>query len=194
MSARAAAEPVAAKVVAISTALSPYPASFDNSPVRYAFALGSLMSIMMFGGIVACWMGRDIWRDRKERPPTPALLLFRLMMGTCGFAAFLRCLPEVLYMSAYGEVTGDRMAIILTAKRLADIASLPVVVGWMAILVCIYPAIVIVLRAHRPLAAPRPISRFDRWHHLGMPAVIFVTIVLIASLMAYAKWTLAHAA
>lgn len=180
-----------AKIAAISTTLSPYPASFNGNPWLYGMSLASLMAITMFGAIVSGWMLRDIWRDRFNDHPTAPAFLFRLMVAIISFTAFIRCLPEVAYMTCYGEVTGDTMGRILTVKRMADVLALPSVVGWMTILVLIYPFVMLALKAQRT----HGISKVDPlgvWPRLVRPFAILFTILVIASLMAVAKGAMGH--
>jgi hypothetical protein len=180
-----------AKIAAISTTFSPYPASFNGNPWLYGMSLASLMAITMFSAIVCGWMMRDIWRDRFNDHPTTPVFLFRLMVAIISFTAFLRCLPEVAYMTCYGEVTGDTMGQILTVKRMADVIALPLVVGWMTILVLVYPFVTLALKAHRQLGIGF-VDPLGVWPRLVRPVAILFTILVIASLMAAAKGSMGH--
>jgi hypothetical protein len=184
--------PISAQIVAYSTTLSPYPASFNNDPWRYGMAFASLLAISMFGASVAGWMARDIWKDRFREHPTSAVFMFRLMIMVVGFTAFIRCLPEVAYMSLYGEVTGDVMAMILTVKRSMDVLALPSVIGWTALLVIIYPHVIISLRSNRLMGLPQ-LDILSSWHRFVRPVFILGSILFIAFLMAWSKGTLGHA-
>jgi hypothetical protein len=182
---------ISAHVASFSTTLSPYPASFNNDPWRYGLALASLLAISMFGASVAGWMARDIWRDRFREHPTSAVFLFRLMVMTVGFTALIRCLPEVVYMTLYGEVTGDTMASILTVKRTMDVMALPSVIGWTSLLVIVYPHVVISLKSSRMIGI-LPLDPLSQWHRFVRPFFILVCILFIAFLMSYAKGALGH--
>lgn len=183
---------ISAKVVAISTTLSPYPASFNGNPWLYGMSLASLMAITMFGVTVAGWMARDIWRDRFHDYPTSPAFLFRAMVMIISFTAFIRCVPEVAYMTLYGEVTGDTMSTILSVKRAMDVLALPSVVSWMTILVLIYPFVIIALKAQR-VSGMNAIDPLSVWPRLMRPLAVLFSILVIASLMAVAKGALGHA-
>lgn len=187
-----AAPTIAARLSSYATTLSPYPPSFDNSAFLYGSALFSLMSIAMFGAVVAGWMARDIWRDRYHDHPFSLACLFRAMVGIAALTGFIRCLPEVAFMTCYGEVTGYWMGRILTVKRIADSLSLFTVLFWMTTLVLIYPFVIISLHsmAARHIVVVDPVSV---WPRLMRPLTIVATILLIAFLMAVAKGSLGHA-
>jgi hypothetical protein len=182
---------ISARVSAGASALSPFPPSFDNSPVLYGMALASLMSIGIFALVTSLWMLRDIWRDRSIDHPLSLSFLFRLMIAAVYFTGFLRCLPEVVYNTCFGEVTGARMAMILYVKKMADIVSLPTAAFGMLILNLIYPHVMIELRSQRARGVVI-VDPLSLWPRLARPALIFSLVILIASLMAFAKGEMGH--
>ena len=178
---------VAVKITQQGLEMSPFPPSFGNNPALYASSLAALLAIGTFGLIIARWMIRDLWRDRFTDHPTSLIFCFRAMMMFAGGAAFLRTMPEVAYMTCYGDKTIDpwTIALILSIKRAADTLSLPVVVSWMALLVLIYPFVSVALRS-QPAREVR-IDPIAFWPRLVRPVVIFLIVVSIAVLMAVAK-------
>lgn len=187
----AADHAIAAKIAAIGSAMSPYPPSFDNSAWLYFVSLVSLMCITMFNSVVGGWMVRDLWRDRFIDHPKSLAFLFRLMLAVISSIGFLRCLPEVAYMTCYGEVTGAMMSKILAVKRIADTLALPNVVLWQTILALIYPYVMIALKTQEARATVI-LDPVTVWPRLARPFVIFTTILVIASLMAVAKGEMGH--
>lgn len=163
------------------------PPSFDGNPFLYAAALTSVMSIACLGIAVAGWMVRDTWRDRFNAHPTTLLFMFRAMIGLAGFAAFSRAMPEVLYLQVYGDpdVSSATQAAILTAKRVADTLALWLVLGWMLILVAIYPAICIALTSGP--AKYVIVDAYSTWPRLRRPFLCLVCIVGVAVAFAYGK-------
>lgn len=125
-------------------------------------------------------MVRDLWRDRFIDHPKSLAFLFRPMLAVISGIGFLRCLPEVVYMTCYGEVTGASMGKILAMKRIADTLALPNVVLWQTILALIYPYVMIALKTQEA----RAIVILDPatvWSRLAPPFLLFVTILVIAS-------------
>ena len=163
------------------------PPSFDGSPFLYAASLTSVMSIACLGLAVAGWMARDTWRDRWLVHPRSLIFGFRLMMGMAGFAAFFRAMPEVLYLQSYGDpdVSAATQQAIVTAKRVADSLALWFVLGWMLILVGIYPHICLVLKSG-PARYVQP-DALGTWPRLARPTLCFVVILVVALSFAYAK-------
>jgi len=163
------------------------PPSFDGNPFLYAAALTSVMSIACLGIAVAGWMARDTWRDRFNEHPTGLLFLFRAMIGLAGSAAFARSMPEVLYLQVYGDadVSTATQALILTGKRIADSLALWLVLGWMLILVAIYPAICIALKTGP--ARYVVVDAYSAWPRLMRPVCVFGCIVLVSIAFAYGK-------
>ncbi len=180
-----------AKMSALSSTYSPFPASFNNSPWLYGMSLTSLMSITMFSAVVGIWMVRDLWRDRYHDHPTSLIFIYRLIFAVISGTAFLRCLPDVVYMTCYGEVTGAWMGRILSAKRLADFIAMPMVIWWMAMFVLIYPFVMLALR-DKSLRLTLRVDPFSVWPRLARPAAVFCVILAIAVLMALAKGSLGH--
>lgn len=163
------------------------PPSMNNSPLLYAMALTSVMCIACLGAAVAGWMIRDTWRDRFYVHPKSLMFNFRMMIAFAGAAAFARSMPEVLYLQMYGDpdIALSTQAAITTAKRVADSLALWLVLGWMLILVVIYPHICLVLKG-----GPAKIMETDSysaWPRLVRPFFCFVCIAVVAMAFAYAK-------
>lgn len=163
------------------------PTSFDGNGFLYAGALASLMSIACLSIAVCGWMVRDTWRDRFHIHPRQVLFGFRMMIAVIGFTAFIRCMPEVIYLQAYGDkdLSAETVQLVLTAKRIADNFALPLVAGWMLILVAIYPPICIALK--QGPARHMEVDHLATWPRLMRPVCIFLCICVISSLTAYAK-------
>jgi hypothetical protein len=183
---------LAARVSAISAAHSPYPASFNNNGWLYFSSLTSLMCISMLCAVVFGWMARDIWRDRFEDHPLSLAFLFRFMVAVISSIGFIRCAPEVAFITCYGEVTGDMMSRILTMRRFADTLALPNVVLWQAILALIYPFVMIALKSQQARAVV-VLDPLSVWPRLVRAFVIVVTIVVISAAMALGKGAMGHA-
>lgn len=167
--------------------ISHLPPSVNGSPFLYATALTSVMCIAALGLCVAGWMARDTWRDRFYVHPKSLLFNFRLMMSLAGFAAFVRALPEVLYLQVYGDpnISQEIQASITMAKRIADSMALGFVLGWMLILVAIYPHVCLALKT-----GPSHFVKVDRagvWPRLTRPFMCFICIACVSMAFAYAK-------
>lgn len=163
------------------------PPSVNDSPFLYAVALTSVMCIACLGAAVAGWMVRDTWRDRFYVHPKSLMFNFRMIFLFAGLAAFVRSMPEVLYLQMYGDpnVPIATQAIITTVKRVADSFALWLVLAWMLILVVIYPHICIALKG-----GPAKIMETDTysaWPRLMRPFLCFICVVLVASGFTYAK-------
>lgn len=178
---------IAERSVAQLTQLSHLPPSFDGNPFLYAWALTSVMTIACLGIGVAGWMARDTWRDRYRVHPQSLLFLYRCQMGLCGFAAFFRAMPEVLYLQVYGDpdVSPALQGAIITAKRIADGLALWPVAAWVLIMVATYVPLVLALTTGpaRGVIVDVPTT----WPRLRRPAFLFVCIVLTAIAFAYGK-------
>lgn len=174
-------------VEALNTLTSNLPPSMNNSPFLYAMALTSVMCIACLGLAVSGWMVRDSWRDRFSLHPKSLLFNFRLMICLAGGAAFVRSMPEVLYLQMYGDpsVSVEIQAVVTTAKRIADSLALWLVLGWMSLLVIIYPHICIVLKGG-PARFIEP-DRIGAWPRLIRPFMCFICIAIVAMVFAYAK-------
>jgi hypothetical protein len=177
----------ATTVTAIASSMSPFPPSFGNNPWAFGSAFMAVLSISVFAAVVLGWMVRDIWHFRFIDHPRSLAFLFRVMAALCATAAFIRCSPEVVYMSCFGDpnVSNEFVGRVLMVKRLFDTITLPVVAGWMLILVAIYPFVIPALRNRREHTIE--IDFVSVWPRIARPALIFVLVVLIASLMAVAK-------
>lgn len=182
-----ASDEIAQRSVETLTALTNLPPSFDGNPTLYAMALTSVMSIACLGIAVAGWMARDTWRDRWIVHPRSLLFSFRAMVGLAGFAAFFRAMPEVLYLQVYGDpdVSAATQATIINAKRVADSLALWLVLGWMLILVAIYPHLCIVLKQGPAKAVY--VDTLGTWPRLRRPVACFVVILVVAAAFAYGK-------
>lgn len=178
---------VATRSVESLTQLTNLPPSFDGNPFLYGAALTSVMSIACLGICVSGWMARDLWRDRFLVHPTALLFMFRLMMGLVGFAAFARSMPEVLYLQVYADpdVPTSVQAMILTGKRIADSLSLWLVLGWMIILVAIYPSICLSLKSGP--ARLVVVDAYGTWPRLVRPVAAFACIILVSVAFAFGK-------
>ena len=178
---------VARQVAEALPQISNLPPSFDGNPFLYAAALTSVMAIACLGIAVAGWMARDTWRDRFAVHPKSLLFGFRAMMGLAGLAAFVRSMPEVLYLQVYGDpdVSAATQAAIITAKRIADSMALWLVLGWMVILVCVYPHMVLVLK-HGTVREIR-VDPLSTWPRLMRPFACFIVILVVAAAFAYGK-------
>lgn len=178
---------VARRVAEALPQISNLPPSFDGNPFLYAAALTSVMAIACLGLAVAGWMARDTWRDRFNVHPKSLLFGFRAMMGLAGTAAFVRSMPEVLYLQVYGDpdVSAATQAAIITAKRIADSMALWLVLGWMVVLVVIYPHICLVLKTG-PAVSIRP-DPLSSWPRLMRPFCCFLVILVVAIAFALAK-------
>lgn len=185
-----AASGIAAKVAALSTTISPYPPSFDGNPWLYGSALASLITIGIINAINLRWMVVDLYADRYRSHPLSVLFLFRTMIGLLSLVGVVRCFPEVVYLTCYGEVTGYWMGVILTVKRVADTISLPGVILWTGILNVTYSRMVLALTTVEQRAVQ--IDPWQQWHRLGKPLAILGMILLCASLIAVAKGAWGH--
>lgn len=181
-----------AQFSSLSTRVSPYPPSFDNSSWMYGQALFSLMCLAMFCSVIFGWMARDMWRDRFEDHPLSLAFLFRLMIATLSFVGLIRILPEVAMLTCWGEVTGATMSKILAIKRFADMLALPGGMFWMAILVLVYPYVMLAFKSQqvRAFVILDPLSI---WPRTMRSLLIAALVALISALMSWAKWqTSAH--
>ncbi len=174
-------------IITIGRKLSPYPPSFGDNPWLFAGAFGAVLSIATFAAIVAVWISRDLWRDRMHDHPLTLVFLFRLLTLFVAWAAFVRSFPEVVYMSCYGDpdISPTFLGWVLAYKRFMDLLALPIVASWMGILVSIYPFVVIALRERADVTTK--IDPLSVWPRIARPVLIFVLVVVIASLMAMAK-------
>jgi hypothetical protein len=178
---------VAETVVRAGTAMSPYPSSFGDNPYLYALALAAILAIAVFGLIIAGWMVREIWRFRFVDHPRSLAFLYRIMILLAASAAFVRSAPEVVYMTIYGDPGTDpkTVAAVLTIKRAMDTIALPSVAGWMAVFVATYPFVIIALRDRTTKTIE--VDLVALWPRAARPLLIFLCVMLIASLMAIAK-------
>jgi len=177
----------AATVNDIARVLSPYPPSFGDDPWLYGGALAAVLSISVFASIVFGWMIRDTWRFRFIDHPASLAALFRFMIGGVALSTFVRSAPEVVYMTCFGDpnISPVFIARVLLIKRSLDTLALPVVALWMAILVSIYPFVMLVLRSR--ITHTLEVDLMSVWPRLGRAVLIFLVVVVIAVLMAVAK-------
>lgn len=177
----------AIKATEMTQYLSQLPPSMNGNPLLYATALTSVMCIAALGLLVAGWMLRDTWRDRFNVHPKSILFNFRAMMGLAGFAAFIRAMPEVLYLQIYGDpdISNEIQAMVTTLKRVTDSLALGFVLGWMLLLVAIYPHVCLALKQ-----GPSQFVEIDRvgvWPRLARPFMCFICIALVSMTFTYAK-------
>ena len=185
------ASTVSAKISAISTTLSPYPASFNNDGWLYGMSFFSLLLLAMLNGIIFGWMVRDIWKYRFIDHPKNIAFILRLIFAIIPAVGLLRLIPQLLYMTLYGEVTGETMAWLLTMTRVADNLALPLGGSWMLLYAIIYYHLFIQLGSKDA----RRIEVFDPvsvWPRLGRAAIITVVVGFLACLMTYAKGQMGH--
>jgi len=169
------------------TGLSHLPPSMDGNLFLYAWSLASVMIIACLGLSVFAWMVRDTWRDRFRLHPQSLLFMFRVMIGLAGFAAFLRSMPEVLFLQSYGDpdVSTGVQAAIITGKRIADGMAVWPVSGWILILVAIYPPLCVALSSGPARAVVIDIP--TTWPRLRRPALLFTCICVVSIFFAYGK-------
>jgi len=174
-------------LTSIATTISPYPASFGDSPYLYGAALASVLSISVFSLIVFGWMLRDSWRFRFIDHPKSLAAGFRFMVGLVALAGLVRSAPEVVYMTCFGDpsVSPEFLGRVLIVKRVFDSLALPIVALWMAVLVSIYPFLMLVLRTRASYTIEMDFASV--WPRLGRAVLIFLIVVVIAALMAVAK-------
>lgn len=127
------------KVVAANP--SPYPASFDGSTLRFQLALFALMSVTILGGMMATWMGRELWRGRHDAYPWEGLFAIRGIFFTCAIIAIIRSGPEAAFMISYREGSPEILANILMVKRWLDAFVIIPALAWMGMAWIFYPPI-----------------------------------------------------
>lgn len=182
---------IAARVTSYATTQSPIPASFDGDTLRYGTALHSLMCLGIFSLMLACWMARDIWRDRFNDHPFTLTFTFRFIFMLIGTIGFVRAMPEVVYMTCYGEVTGHTMATILSVKRYADTLALPIFMTWITCFIVAYPQNILNLRSYKAVTTPS-LDFIGVWPRLIRAGLIFVTVATISAMIAAAKGSMGH--
>lgn len=171
----------------IAAQASPYPPSFGGNAILYAGAFAAVLSIAVFALIVAVWIGRHLWIDRMNDHPRTLIFQFRLMVLLVATAAFIRSFPEVVYMTCYGDpdISPRFLSAVLPTKRVMDLLALPIVTAWMAVLVSIYPFVVIALRYR--VDVTDEVDLLSAWPRIARPVSIFALVIVIAILMAIAK-------
>jgi hypothetical protein len=164
----------------------PYPPSFDNSPMLYAGALGSVTALACLMAMITGWMAREIWRDRRYVHPKTALTAFRVILLTAALTSFIRALPDAIYMYAWNEVDSETMRTILFFKRLADSMSIAPGAVWTVLLLLAYAPIANSLKT---ASAAQRVSTdlWAPWPHLVRPLFALVLIFVIAFLVAVSK-------
>lgn len=182
---------VAAKIAALSTTISPYPASFNNDGWLYGSSFFSLLWLAMLNSVVLGWMVRDIWRCRFIDHPKSLSFLLRVIFAIVPCVGLVRIVPQLLYMSLYGEVTGATMATLLKVIRVGDTLALPLGGSWMLLFAIIYYHLFIQLSSKdaRRVEVFQPASV---WPRLSRAFVITVVVGFIACLMTYAKGQMGH--
>lgn len=164
----------------------PFPPSFANSPILYAWALGSITALAFLMAMVAGWMARDIWTDRKYVHPKTALTAFRIILMLAATTSCLRALPEVVYMYAWNEARPDQMRLILMAKRVADGVAIAPGAIWTLVLLLAYPSIANSLKT---ASTTQRVSAdlWSPWPQLVRPLFGVGLIFVIAFLVAISK-------
>lgn len=169
---------------------SPFPVSFDGSTLRFQTALFSMLTLAMCGAVIAGWMTREMWRGRRDAYPWEPLFAVRLILGLCGFQAFIRCMPEAAYMITYREGTVEVLAQILMIKRYLDSSTIVPGLTWMVTAYLSYVSICThlihmahltpkALRAKRPKIWSRP--------EVKRMACAIVLVFVISTLIAAGK-------
>lgn len=164
-------------------AADPYPPSFDNSPLLYAWALGSITALACLMAMVCGWMARELWADRRYVHPKTALTAFRVLLMCASGTSCIRALPEALYMYSWNEASEDQMRLILLFKRVADGLSIGPGAIWTFLLFLAYPAIAHALKSQ----AATGTDLWSSWPHLVRPVLAIAIIFLIAFLVAISK-------
>jgi hypothetical protein len=177
---------IGAKISALGTAMSPYPPSFNNDGFLYGMSFFSLLWLAMLNAVMVGWMIRDIWRCRFIDHPKNLAFIVRLIFAIIPTVGLVRIIPQLLFMTLYGEVTGATMSHILAATRIADSVALPLGGTWMLLFAIIYYHLFLQLssREARRIEVFEPMTV---WPRLGRAAMITVIVGFIACLMAYAK-------
>lgn len=174
--------------------ISTLPPSMNGNPFLYVTSLTAVMCGTVLGLYVVAWMGRDLFRDRRHAGFKSMLFNFRLMMGLAGLAAFVGCLPEVLYLQMYNDpqVPTHLQAAVSTMKRVMDSSRIFIIVGWVSILVMIYPYVCLALidleDGHdQSIVKYLQVEDYPGFRRLAKPALVFVTLAVIAMAFAFSK-------
>ena len=172
--------------------ISTLPPSMNGNPFLYVTSLTAMMCGTVLGLYVVAWMSRDLFRDRKHAGFKSVLFNFRLMMGLAGLAAFVGCLPEVLYLQMYNDpqVPTHLQAAVSTMKRVME--PVIIIVGWVSILVMIYPYVCLALidpeDGHsQSIVKYLQVEDYPGFQRLAKPALVFVTLTVIAMAFAFSK-------
>jgi hypothetical protein len=169
-----------ARVIAATD--SPFPASFDGSTVRFQLALFSMLALTMTGGMISWWMGRELWRGRRDAYPWEPLFAVRVVFFLCAVQAVIRCAPEAGYMITYREGSAEVISAILYAKRWFDAVAILPGLGWMAMVWVFYTPLcsrLIMLSRTDPVVPRVSKSRIKR---LGVALVLVFTISALIAL------------
>lgn len=175
---------VAARAVAHSLSISPYPPSTGGGLGTYAFSLGSLLTICSLVLMLGIWVAEDLIRERRRRPLCGLATLYRLMLlGAC-IGTTMATLPHAAYMWAYNDphATVGTLARLLRAERMADAIRVVPAVLWVGIAFLTYPYVIIALTG-----APASSVFLDRaymlanWRRLMRP----LAVAIVASALAY---------
>lgn len=157
-----------------------FPQSFDGSPALYGWALFSLFLMPSLAMMIGGYLTRDLWKDR--RCGVDAVSALRSLVAAVCLAVMMRCLPEVAYMICFAETAPETRQMLLTVKRVFDIASLVPVMFWMGTLWLWYPDIVLKLRSPNTF-----IWSDKRWPRLGRFAAIAVLSAALAATIALSR-------
>lgn len=183
----------ATKAIETLNQISTLPPSMNDNPFLYATTLTAVMCGTVLGLYVVSWMTRDILRDRRHAGIKSVLFNFRLMMGLAGLAAFIGCLPEVLYLQMYNDpqVSTLLQAMVTTGKRIADSSRIFIIMSWVGILVMIYPYVCLAFIEMDPdsqdVIKNLQVEDYPGFGRLAKPAFIFIVLAIIAMAFAFSK-------
>lgn len=176
------------------TEISHLPPSMNGNPILYATTLTAVMCGVVLGLYVMCWMGWDTFRDRQRVKSKSVLFQFRAMMFLAGTAAFMACLPEVLYLQMYNDpqVSESIQAAVTTGKRIVDSSRIWVIIGWVGILTVIYPYVCLALMEldmdeKDTMVRYLKVEEYPSIKRLAKPAFVFIIVALIAMVFAISK-------
>jgi hypothetical protein len=171
---------------AIEATVSPYPASFDGSTLRYQAALFALMSMSIVGGMVMSWMAREIWHGRRDAYPHEPLFAMRAMFFCTAFTAVLRSTPEAAMMITWRESV-DVAATIMVVKRWCDAAAFFPAMTWMALLWIYYPSICMAMVRIARQDGGKFLAPYKARERVGKLVKVIVLVFAISTLIAVGK-------
>lgn len=116
------------KEIIYKMAESPYPPSFNGSGWGYGFALFSLMLIALVGFYTVSVAARNIVANKGKTESWEHVMALLAATGASG-----RCIMEVVYKMAWGEVNADTLTTLLTIKNIMDAVIVIPVMSWFLI-------------------------------------------------------------